>query len=54
MNSLDETYYKVFEDKNEKNIANNNRRIIKKTLTNNNSYNNISINRNIFLNLNNP
>ena len=52
VNSLDETYYKVFEDKNEKNIANNNRRIIKKTLTNNNSYNNISINRNIFLNLN--
>jgi hypothetical protein len=53
MNSLDEAYNKVFEDKNEKNIPND-KRIIKKTLTNNNSYNNInnSKNRNIFFNLN--
>ena len=55
INSLDEAHYKALGDKREKNIFNN-RNIIKKTLTNNNSFNNININinRNIFLNLNEP
>ena len=54
INSLDEAYNKALDDKKEKNNFNN-RKIIKKTLTNNNSFNNIniSINRNTFLNLNN-
>ena len=54
INSLDEAYNKALDDKKEKNIFNN-RKIIKKTLTNNNSFNNIniSINRKTFLNLNN-
>ena len=55
INSLDEAYNKALGDKRGKNIFNN-RNIIKKTLTNNNSFNNININinRNIFLNLNEP
>ena len=52
MNSLDEVYNKVLEDKNNKKKDINDNYIIKKTLTNNNSFNNININRNIFINLN--
>ena len=52
--SLDEAYNKYFEDKEEKKYINNTRNI-KKTMTNNNSYNNIniSINLNTLLNMNN-
>ena len=55
MNTSQEVFNKVLEDKNEKNISDNNKGIIKKTLTNNNSYTNINININInlYLNLNN-
>ena len=52
-NSLDEAYNKVFEDNSgnkQKEIKGIN--IIKKTLTNNNSYNNLNINNNIYINLN--
>ena len=52
-NSLDEAYNKVFEDNSgnkQKEIKGIN--IIKKTLTNNNSYNNLNINNTIYINLN--
>ena len=52
-NSLDGKYNKVFEDKsNDKKKEPKEINIIKKTLTNNNSYNNIIINSNIYINLN--
>jgi len=52
-NSLDEKYNKVFEDKlNNMKKKTKEKNLIKKTLTNNNSYNNININRNIYINLN--
>ena len=53
INSLDEKYNKVLEDKSgNKRKETKEINIIKKTLTNNNSYNNININRNIYINLN--
>ena len=52
-NSLNEEYNKIFEDKsNNKKKGTKEINIIKKTLTNNNSYNNININHNIYINLN--
>ena len=52
-NSLDEENNKIFEDKsNIKKKETKEINIIKKTLTNNNSYNNININRNMYINLN--
>ena len=53
INSLDEKYNKVLEDKSGKKRKETKEiNIIKKTLTNNNSYNNIIINSNIYINLN--